>query len=368
MAVGEYQHLYWAFTKPGTYVFWAHAKGYPKSHTDGGALLPAGSKVEAVTSEVVRYKFHVGRMADLNVEVTSAEVANAGENVTLTVTARNNGPDDAPNTLVEVDLPDGLTYLRHNESAGEYHPDTGGWVIGDLASGALATLTITATVGANSHGQELKTKATISARERIGTSLVTELDPNTDDNMAMWTVIVTAESNVDPTFIAVRSVPENTAPESNVGNPIPVKDPDTANPRFVLTGQGAEDFAVINVAVKEGVPGAQIRVAKGESIDYERQSSYDLVLTVNDGKDVFNNDNSDVDDSIPVWISVEDDTTEPYAVSLRVNNENPTGNNSVTFTATVQSAPVEADLLRYRWGWHDPDGSNAGSEEHNAPN
>ena len=53
---GTYDHAYWAFTKPGTYVFHVQAKGYPNHNLPGDAI----SDATTVTSEVRRYTFHVG--------------------------------------------------------------------------------------------------------------------------------------------------------------------------------------------------------------------------------------------------------------------------------------------------------------------
>ena len=53
---GTYDHAYWAFTKPGTYVFHVQAKGYPNHNRPGDAI----SDATTVTSEVRRYTFHVG--------------------------------------------------------------------------------------------------------------------------------------------------------------------------------------------------------------------------------------------------------------------------------------------------------------------
>ena len=54
---GTYDHAFWAFTQPGTYVFHVHAKGHPNSApTVGDPLIEATT----VTSEVRRYTFHVG--------------------------------------------------------------------------------------------------------------------------------------------------------------------------------------------------------------------------------------------------------------------------------------------------------------------
>ncbi len=68
-----------------------------------------------------------------------------GDAVTFTVVVTNNGPDSASAIQVADQLPSGLTYVSHT-GAGTYTPATGAWNVGTLASGASATLTVTATI------------------------------------------------------------------------------------------------------------------------------------------------------------------------------------------------------------------------------
>jgi uncharacterized repeat protein (TIGR01451 family) len=65
--------------------------------------------------------------------------------VTFTITATNNGPNDATGVKVTDKLPAGLTYIS-DDSGGSYASATGQWNIGALANGASATLHITARV------------------------------------------------------------------------------------------------------------------------------------------------------------------------------------------------------------------------------
>jgi uncharacterized repeat protein (TIGR01451 family) len=68
-----------------------------------------------------------------------------GAHLTFTITATNNGPDDATGIQVTDKLPAGLTYLS-DDSGGAYSSATGLWDIGALANGNSATLHITARV------------------------------------------------------------------------------------------------------------------------------------------------------------------------------------------------------------------------------
>ncbi|HZQ49380.1 MAG TPA: hypothetical protein VFB69_03640 [Candidatus Dormibacteraeota bacterium] len=95
-------------------------------------------------------------LAPVNIVAAAADIAltksvsdatpAVGTNVTFTVTAHNNGPDDTTTLQVTDLLPAGLTFVSSSASTGTYTPGTGVWDIGVLANGATATLQITATV------------------------------------------------------------------------------------------------------------------------------------------------------------------------------------------------------------------------------
>ncbi|MFA3783372.1 choice-of-anchor A family protein [Melioribacteraceae bacterium 4301-Me] len=91
--------------------------------------------------------------ADLKIEKTvDNEHPQCGENTTFTIKVTNNGPDEAKGVQVTDLLPTGLNYVSSNASQGTYDPNTGLWMVGDLASGAYATLTITINVDCSQLG------------------------------------------------------------------------------------------------------------------------------------------------------------------------------------------------------------------------
>ncbi len=95
-------------------------------------------------------------LAPLNIVATASDIAitktvsdanpAVGTNVTFTVTAHNNGPDDTTALQVTDLLPSGLTFVSATASQGTYLSGTGVWDIGVLTNGSSATLHITATV------------------------------------------------------------------------------------------------------------------------------------------------------------------------------------------------------------------------------
>ncbi|MES2575012.1 MAG: hypothetical protein V4572_08715, partial [Bacteroidota bacterium] len=100
--------------------------------------------------------------ADLQVtKVVNNATPSVGDNVTFTITARNNGPYKTYGAIVNDVLPSGYTLVSATPSAGTtwLAPN---WTIGTFANGATATLTIVATVTAISN---YANTATISGDE-----------------------------------------------------------------------------------------------------------------------------------------------------------------------------------------------------------
>jgi len=104
------------------------------------------------------------------------------DDVTFTITAKNNGDDNAQGVVVNDLLPTGLTYVSHSATngGGTYNQTTGVWTIGNLDDEDEQTLTITATV--QSTGNYTNT-ATISGDDD---------DPNLSNN--------SVSVSVDPYF------------------------------------------------------------------------------------------------------------------------------------------------------------------------
>lgn len=76
------------------------------------------------------------------------QTPNAGQNVTFTITVSNTGNGNATGVEVTDLLPAGLTFVSSTPSQGTYTAIDGLWDVGAINTGASATLTIIATVGA----------------------------------------------------------------------------------------------------------------------------------------------------------------------------------------------------------------------------
>ncbi len=326
---GEYDRPTWFFTSRGTYELQVHIRGEPNptaasERTDG---LDPVAKEASVTSDVREYILHVGAEADLSatVNVTPQNPSPTNE-VTITVTASNAaGRDAAPETKVDVTLPEGLSNPTPSTDTGTYA--NGVWSIGELASGASKTLTITATVDAETHGRKLDVEATIYATEPVKitetvdgvkkevTYHVPVPDPTPGNNTATGTTTVARDANVNPMFVVIRSVAENSQ-GVNLGEPVAVKAGDNDELQYNLTGVGADKFKATAVS-----GGAQLSVRDDAILNYEDATSYNLTLTVSDGKDEEgNNDNKAIDDTIAVQINITDVSNEQMTVTLSADD------------------------------------------------
>nr|CAA6799800.1 MAG: Unknown protein [uncultured Thiotrichaceae bacterium]CAA6799806.1 MAG: Unknown protein [uncultured Thiotrichaceae bacterium] len=106
---------------------------------DGNCINNAVATVPATCSNASQIDLDLTK-------VVSPDEAAQGDTVTYTLTLRNDGPDDAADVEVTDQLPGGITYVSDNASQGNYNSGTGIWVVGALANGATATLTIEVTV------------------------------------------------------------------------------------------------------------------------------------------------------------------------------------------------------------------------------
>jgi large repetitive protein len=100
-----------------------------------------------------------------------------GDNVTFTVKLQNLGPSTAASVVV-ADAVTGLTGLQFvsaTASAGAYDENTGDWTLGSVASGAVETLTIVATVLTPSSGSA-------PSQTNTATATSTTPDPNPGNN------------------------------------------------------------------------------------------------------------------------------------------------------------------------------------------
>jgi uncharacterized repeat protein (TIGR01451 family) len=172
--------------------------------------------------------------ADISVTKTVDNATpSAGDTVVYTVTVNNAGPDAGTGLEVTDSLPSGLAYVS-DDSGGAYDPVTGVWAVGALATGANATLAITATVlpvGDYDNVAELT-----AANEFDPDSTPGNNDPTEDDQ---------DNAPITPTVFADLSL------DKTVDNPEPLVG---TNVTYTLTLTNAGPLATTGVTVADTLP------------------------------------------------------------------------------------------------------------------
>jgi uncharacterized repeat protein (TIGR01451 family) len=119
---------------------------------------------------------------DLSLTKTVNNAApNVGQDVTFTVTVRNDGPDAATGVAVQDALPAGLTFKTYASANGTYDNTTGIWSVGSLPAGGTATISLVATVATTG----IKTNmAQISAADQSDIDSTPNNNVPTEDDQA----------------------------------------------------------------------------------------------------------------------------------------------------------------------------------------
>ncbi|AEG18389.1 conserved repeat domain protein [Methanobacterium paludis] len=110
--------------------------------------------------------------ANVQLNQTANSPVNVGDNVTYTVTAKNNGPNTATGIIITDAVPSGLTNVTVTPSAGTSYVN-GVWTIPTLINGATATLTITGNAGTSMAGTTTTNTATRTAQNEYNSQPTT---------------------------------------------------------------------------------------------------------------------------------------------------------------------------------------------------
>ena len=108
-----------------------------------------------------------------------------------------------------------------------------------------------------------------------------------------------------------RKVDENTPAGRNIGTPVAATDAD--NDRLTYSISGA-DAALFDVVASSG----QLRT--NGALNHESRGSYSFTMSVTDNKDIHNNSDTTVDDTISVTVTV-DDVDEPPDISFAASSD-----------------------------------------------
>ena len=158
-----------------------------------GALLLHHHNASGKRAEVVALQGVAS--TDLSVTQTLTPAApTQGQNVTIAITATNNGPTNATGVVVNSPLPAGLTYVS-DTGAGAYNAGTGVWTIGALNNAQSTSLNIVAKVTGS------------GAITMVSTISGSPVDTNPANDIASNTIVVAAQTTLAVTNVRTTASP-----------------------------------------------------------------------------------------------------------------------------------------------------------------
>ena len=155
-----------------------------------------------------------------------------------------------------------------------------------------------------------------------------------EDTVVHLLEVVNNPPEFTDTAPTTRSVDENTASATNIGAPVAATDPDNDTLVYGLTGTDASSFSIDSTS-------GQLKTSA--SLDFETDSNYSVSVTVHDGKDGIGGDDTTVDATI--------------AVTISVNNKDEAGTVTLpaTFTggteATASVSDLDGTVSSPSWQW-----------------
>ena len=149
--------------------------------------------------------------------------------------------------------------------------------------------------------------------------------------------------NQQPIFPATedgaRTVPENSSPGANIGDPVAAQDPENDPLTYSLSGPDAASFSIV-------AGSGQLRVK--EALDFESKSNYQVTVDVHDRKDGLGNSSAAIDDSIDVTVTVGN-VEEPGSITLTTLTADIQARVAVTAVLEDDDIPVSNTIS---WAWH----------------
>ena len=391
MFTGEYRHMQYVFTDPGQYLVQAEVQGHVRGVGDRLSTAPANWSpihpgAESITSPAEWYTFHVGPEDDLSVTLAHTDETPTADATTITdstasftVTATNTGPEDAKDAIVQVRLPQGLTYKAGSARVGtattappssvfNYGCGVISWQLGrfgnygtlkegETRTASPATLTFTADVASS---PDPGGRLTATAEIRNADRQAVDSDPGNDTSSA---TVLRSSTAVRPPFFesgVTRSIPENAVAGAYIDIPAAVN-PDGRTLTYSLSGpctEGTDPWFKINSGTG--------RIVLAKSLDYRKQWAFPLTVGVSDGVNTAGAADKSADDSFPVLVQVTDMPAGAAPVSVTFtrsryqNNRHPTDlnrpivNETLGITPHLHNLPPGVENLQF--GWEDPYG------------
>jgi len=305
----------------------------------------AANLVGAIGPTVRNADFSNFNTADLRLAMTASSAsAGVGQNVTFTLTVNNDGPDTATGVAVRNTLPTGLTFVSHTASQGSFNSATGIWTVNSVASGAAATLSLVAAVGA---AGSLTNTAEISASNQTDPDSTPNNNVPGEDDQASVTItsaqadlsLTKTVTNASPTlgeeitFIVTLS---NAGPSTATGVRVGDSLPEGLTLVSAMASQGTVSGGVWNVgSVASGANATLTTVARVTTAGPKTNIAQ---VTASDQPDPNSTPGNNVpteNDQASVTVTV---ASADLSLVKTTSNASPNVGSNVTFTLTLRNA------------------------------
>ena len=276
------------------------------------------------------YSFIVEVRDSKDADGNTDALTDATKAVEITVTGVNEAPvisGDSTPSHAENDAGPVATYADNDPEQAHITWSLSGADGGDFRISSTGELTFTSP-------PDFETPADEDRNNIYLVTLTADDGTHTDTSEVTVTVTNVNEPPFFPAATAIRSVPENTPADQNIGLPVMARDWDTDATFGTLThtlsgtDDSSFDFDTATGHLKTKV-----------ALDHEAKDSYTVTVSVTDGKDAAGNADDTADDTVTVTISVTDVNDAPVITgpTTVLYAENATSG-VATYTATDQDS------------------------------
>ena len=318
---------------------------YSLGGTDASSFSINGSNGQLQTSGSLDHE--VKSSYSVSVTVSDGKGGSDSISVTINVTNVNEAPAFLASTTTRTIAENVGVNINIGSAVNATDPDTDDSLTYTLSGTDANSFAIEETTG------QLKTKAALDFEIKTSyTVIVTVKDAGNLSDTITVTINVTdldeTPSNNAPVFTegntTTRSIAENTAADSNIGNPITATDTDSTALAYVLSGDDASSFSI-------DLSSGQLKT--NAPLNHEIKLSYAVTVEVSDGS---------LKDTIDVTITVTDVNETPIFAAesaTRSVAENTAANTNIG--AAFSASDLDGDDLTYTLGGTDASSFSIGS-------
>ena len=311
--------------------------------TDADSFVMSGAHIKTKSaSDFVAFDYETKSTYSVIGNMSDGRGGTDTSVVTINITNVNEAPefDDgstttrtiAENTAADVNIGNGVSATDQDAN------DTVTYTLGGTDA---ASFSIDSTSG------QLKTKAALDYETKSSYTVTITATDNGNLTDSITVTINVRDLNETPTnnppvftegTTATRSIAENTASDTNIGNPITATDQDANSTlSYQLSGKDAASFSIVEST-------GQLKT--NAALDYETKSSYKATVTVTDGT---------LTDTITVTINITDANDAPvFSDGISTTRSIDEGTDADTnIGATVLATDADADDLTYTLGGTD---------------